>query len=168
MSTKEVVNMVGLMFDMELTKWPGDVPAPFSSENPPPPPLEVRFFRSRLRLILIIFLLINPGAYPEVIVDVVPYSGDEVAHSAALNVSVDLKVPVAYDTVNVGAISAEALAPGPIGADATDNLRPPITDQAPTIPPSSERGQKHLCLAAKRSDLVPRVDQVMIQVELPP
>jgi hypothetical protein len=166
MSAKEVVNMVGLMFDMELTKWPSDVPAPFSSENPPP--LEVRFFRSRLRLILIIFLLINPGAYPEVIVDVVPYSGDEVAHSAALNASVDLKVPVAYDTVNVGAISAEALAPGPIGVDATDNLRPPVTDQAPTIPPSSERGQKHLCLAAKRSDLVPRADQVMIQVELPP
>jgi hypothetical protein len=33
--------MVNLMFDTELTEQKGDVPAPFSSETPPP---EIRFF----------------------------------------------------------------------------------------------------------------------------
>jgi hypothetical protein len=33
--------MVGLMFDIELTKWPADVHASFSNENSPP---EVRSF----------------------------------------------------------------------------------------------------------------------------
>jgi hypothetical protein len=96
-------------------------------------------------------------------VNVVLSSGDEATHSP-----VHLKVLAVDDAGNMGAILAEALIPGPIEASAPGNHRSRTADQVPIVPPTGGCDRKCLHIAARWSDLVPLVDQVMTQVELPP
>jgi hypothetical protein len=100
--------------------------------------------------------------------DVILSSGDEAGHSLMPDVLADLKVLAADKARDAGATSVEALAPSPIGADAPGNPRTPVVDRVAIVPLSGEHGRKCLHLAAKRSDPVPRDDQVMTQFELPP
>jgi hypothetical protein len=73
-------------------------------------------------------------------VDVVLSSSDEAAHSPTPDASTDPKVSAVDDAANMGAISIKATIPDRIGAGAPNILRSPITDQAPTIPPSGGHG----------------------------
>jgi hypothetical protein len=99
--------------------------------------------------------------------DVVLSSGDEAAHLWKSDVPIDRRGPAADDVEDVGTTSAETLIPGPIGTDAPRKPKPLVAHRVTIIPPSGRHGQKHLCIATKRSDLVPQADQVMTQVELP-
>jgi hypothetical protein len=113
---------------------------------------------------------VNPGAFPEVIADVVLSSddGDKAARLLEHDAPVDRKMSTIHDARDVWITSTEALIPSSIGAGALGSSRPLTAGQVPTVPPSGMRGRKHLHHATKKSDLVPRSNQVMFQVKLPP
>jgi hypothetical protein len=62
----------------------------------------------------------NPGVYPEIITDIDLSSGDETMRLLMPDAPANLKAPAADDARNVGVISAEAIAPDPIRADAPE------------------------------------------------
>jgi hypothetical protein len=74
---------------------------------------------------------------------------DEAIHPPEPDAPVDRKVSATDDTGDAGTISAKALVPGPIGAGAPGNPRPPATDRVPTVPPASGRRQKCLHIVVK-------------------
>jgi hypothetical protein len=78
------------------------------------------------------------------------------------------KVQVVNDAETVGATSAEAPAPGPIGDDAPGNPMPSVIDRVPIVPLASGCGRKCLHHMVKQSNPVPHANEVMTQVELPP
>jgi hypothetical protein len=114
------------------------------------------------------FYLVNPGAFPEVVADVTLSTDvyDKACRLPEPDATVDWKISAVNDTGDVGITSVEALIHGPIGAGMLSSSRPPVTGQVPTVPPSGTRSRKCLHCAMKRSNLVPRIDQVMFQVEL--
>jgi hypothetical protein len=77
----------------------------------------------------------NPGAYPKVIVGVDLSSGVESTCLTAPDALADLKMQAANDAKKVGAISAEAAAPGPMIADAPKKLKPSTAEPVPIAPP---------------------------------
>jgi hypothetical protein len=112
----------------------------------------------------------NPGAFPEVIVDIVVSSNedDDATYLPEPDALGDRDVLVVDDAGGVGTTSAEATIPDPIRVGAPGTIMPSIDDRVTTVPPSGARRQKRMCLAMKWSDPVPLVDQVMYQVELLP
>jgi hypothetical protein len=64
--------------------------------------------------------------------------------------------------------SAKAIVPGQIDASVPGDPRPPVADPVPKVPLAKCCGNKRQPIIVKRSSPVPRANQVMTQVELPP
>jgi hypothetical protein len=116
------------------------------------------------------FCLMNPGAFPEVIADVVLSSDDDndVAHQTEHDAPADQDVPTTDDAGGMGTTLVDDATDDPVGAGAPGTIRPPAADWVLVVPPSSEHSKKCLRLAIKWSDPTPHTNQVMSQVELPP
>jgi hypothetical protein len=84
------------------------------------------------------------------------------------NASADRDVSAADDTSGVGTTFVKATIPGLSKAIAPSSSKPLVTDQVLIVPASSTSNRKYMRLAVKWCDPGPRVDQVMIQVELSP
>jgi hypothetical protein len=80
---EEVDTPVKLMFDQPLTDWGNEIPAPFSSDNPPS---EVQCCLLSVKTLLDddYLCLLTIGAFPEVITDVVLSNDNDDAESTCL------------------------------------------------------------------------------------
>jgi hypothetical protein len=95
-------------------------------------------------------------------------SGDDDAPKVDASVA-ELRVPTGDEADGEGTSSAEPIAPGPIRSNTSAHVDPFVADWVVSSTPSAD-GQKR-----KRPPPVPKrkstkssVDQVMIQIELPP
>jgi hypothetical protein len=108
------------------------------------------------------------GAYPDVAADIFLSSGDEDAQSRRPEIPSDQKGSADDDAEDKRTTSAETLVVDPIGTDVPGKPKPSAANRASVKPSAGGRGQKCLCAAAKRPNLVPQADQVITQIELPP
>jgi hypothetical protein len=99
---------------------------------------------------------------------VLPSDDDDAAHQPEPDAPVNRKILGTDDAGDVGVTSAEAIIPSQIGASAPSNPRSSIVDLVSVVPPTRGRGRKRPPITVKRFNHVPRDDQVMFQVELPP
>jgi hypothetical protein len=85
-----------------------------------------------------------------------------------LNASVDRDVSAADDASGVGITFVKATIPGLSKAIAPGSSKPLAADRVLIVPASSTSNRKCMHLVVKWCDPGPRVNQVMIQVELSP
>jgi hypothetical protein len=85
-----------------------------------------------------------------------------------LNASVDQDVSAADDASGVGITFVKATIPGMSKAIAPGSSKPLAADRVLIVPASSTSNRKYMHLVVKWCDPGPRVNQVMIQVELSP
>jgi hypothetical protein len=101
-------------------------------------------------------------------VDINLSSDDEATHLPMPDAPANQKMSAGDDTGDEGATSIKPTAPGPIRSGMLVKSKHSAIDQVLIVPPSSRCGRKCLHSGTRRSNPVPPVDQVMIQVELPP
>jgi hypothetical protein len=102
---------------------------------------------------------------------VVLYDDDDDAkptHLSGQSALADLDASATLDAGCAGTISVEATVPSRTVVGVPSTTRPPTVDRALIVPALGARNRKPMCHAVKRSDPGHHVDQVMIQVELPP